>query len=105
MLRTDEVLDRDLHVVEEHLVELALAGDLAERTDSTPFAVIGIASIEIPLCCGAFGSVRTSAMPQSAKRAYDDHTFWPFTTYTPSRFSARVERAVRSLPASGSLNS
>ena len=29
---------------------------------STPFAVIGIASIEIPLCGGASGSVRTSAM-------------------------------------------
>ena len=47
---------------------------------STPGAVIGIASIEIPLWFGAAGSVRTSAMPQSAKRAYDDHTFWPFTT-------------------------
>ena len=31
---------------------------------STPLAVIGIASIEIPLCGGASGSVRTSAMAQ-----------------------------------------
>ncbi len=46
---------------------------------STPFAVIGTASIEMPLWFGALGSVRTSAMPQSAKRAYDDHTFWPDT--------------------------
>ena len=33
VLRTDEVLDRDLDVVEEDLVELALTGDLAQRTD------------------------------------------------------------------------
>ena len=42
---------------------------------STPFAAIGIASIEMPVCRGASASVRTSPMPQSAKRAYEDHTF------------------------------
>ena len=47
---------------------------------STPFAAIGIASIEMPVWRGASASVRTSPMPQSAKRAYDDHTFWPVTT-------------------------
>ena len=46
---------------------------------STPGASIGITSIEIPLCGAAFGSVRTSAIPMSAKVAYDDHTFWPVT--------------------------
>ena len=72
---------------------------------STPGASIGIASIEMPLCGGASGSVRTSAMPQFANVAYVDHTFWPVTTYTPPRFSARVVSDARSLPASGSLNS
>ena len=33
VLGADEVLDRDLDPVEEDLVELALAGDLAQRTD------------------------------------------------------------------------
>ena len=47
---------------------------------STPGARIGIASIEIPRCGGAPGSVRTRAIPQSAQRACDDHTFWPVTT-------------------------
>src|SRR6266536_3011745 len=44
---------------------------------STPVAIIGIASIDIPLCAASFGSVRTRAMPQSAKRAYDDQHLLP----------------------------
>ena len=41
-------------------------------------------------------------MHQSARCAYDDQTFWPLTTYRPSRSSARVRTDARSEPAPGS---
>ena len=47
---------------------------------STPSAPIGIASMVIPRLGRAEGSVRTRAIPQLAKVAYDDHTFCPVTT-------------------------
>ena len=51
------------------------------------------------------GSVRASRYPKSACWAQVLHTFCPLTTYWSPFRSARVFSAVRSLPASGSLNS
>ena len=59
----------------------------------------------IPSCLGASGSVRARQIPQSALRAIEVHTFWPFRTKPPSTRVARVDRAARSLPAPGSLKS
>ena len=49
--------------------------------------------------------MRARQMPQSANCAYDVHTFCPFSRQPPSTRVADVRRLVRSLPASGSLNS
>ena len=53
----------EAHVVEEDLVELGLAGDLAQAADVTPSASIGTMNIVRPLCLGASGSVRASSRP------------------------------------------
>ena len=81
VLGTDEVLDRDLDVVEEHLVELALAGDLAQRADlDAGRASSGSRASRSPCAAARPDRCAPARSPQSAKRAYDDHTFWPVTT-------------------------
>ena len=61
----DDVVVRHEHVVEEHLVEVGVAGDsgAAGRT-STPGACTSITIVVIPACFGASGSVRTVASPR-----------------------------------------
>ena len=71
---------------------------------STPGAFISIAIMVIPACFGASGSVRTVAIPQSARRAPLVHTFWPLTSQPPSMRVPWVEMAAASDPAPGSLN-
>ncbi len=57
----------------------------------------------MPLCGGASGSVRTASQTQSAVSPLVVQIFWPFTTYSSPSRTARVFRAARSVPASGSL--
>ncbi len=52
VLRTDDVADRDLDVVEEDLVELALTGDLAQRADLDAGRVHGDRQHRDPLVVG-----------------------------------------------------
>ena len=59
----------------------------------------------MPLCFGASGSVRHSAMPIWLCCATDVQTFCPSRIHPPSLGTARVCRPARSDPASGSLNS
>ena len=54
---------------------------------------------------GTSKSVRVMARPQSAKRAPEVHTFWPFSTHSSPSSAARVVSEARSEPADGSLNS
>ena len=103
----DPVRVRDAHVGEEDLVELGLAGDLAQRPHVDPGRVScrGRNSVR-PRCFGTSGSVRATRMPQCASCASDVHTFCPETTQSaPSSRTARVASEARSDPAPGSLNS
>ena len=59
----------------------------------------------MPLCLGTSGSVRAMRIPTWLMWAPEDQIFDPFTTYSSPSRSARVPRAARSDPASGSLNS
>ena len=80
-----QVLDRDLDVVEEDLVELALARDLAQRADRRrPSPSSGSRASRCPCGWARSGSVRTSAMAQFGERAR--------TTTTPSARSRRRRR-------------
>ena len=45
---------------------------------------------EMPLCFGAFASVRTSSMHQSAIWPSEVHTFWPLTMNSSPLSTARV---------------
>ena len=72
---------------------------------STPGARNGTRNAVSPLCFGTPGSVRVMARPQSANRAPDVQTFWPFSTHSSPSRTARVVTPARSLPADGSLNS
>ena len=59
----------------------------------------------MPLCFGAWGSVRATSIPRSARWARVFHTFWPVMTHSsPSRTALQASPA-RSEPAPGSLNS
>ena len=55
-----------------------------------------------PWCLGASGSVRATSMHHFATCASVVQTFWPVTTHSPLRFTARVFSEARSEPASGS---
>lgn len=57
----------------------------------------------MPLCFGAFGSVRTNVSNTSASWAPEVHTFWPLTTKWSPSSTARVFSNARSEPAPGSL--
>src|SRR5258708_11519295 len=57
----------------------------------------------MPLCLGAFGSVRTKVRRTSASWAPDVHTFCPLTTKSSPSRAARVLSEARSEPAPGSL--
>ena len=107
VLGADEVLDRHLDVVEEDLVELALAGDLAQRADLD--ARRRPSGSRASRCPGALRRVRVGAHQRDGPvRRTSRTTTTPSgrsRRTTPPRFSARVVRPARSLPASGSLNS
>ena len=80
-LLAEPVRDRHLDVVEEDLVELGLAGDLAQR----PHLDAGRAHVDdqigqVVIALVASGSLSVTRMQKSAMCANDDHTFWPFTT-------------------------
>ena len=66
--------------VEEHLVELGVAGDLAERAHRDAGRVHVEQEVGDALVLGRVGSVRASSIIQSAMCASDVHTFWPLTT-------------------------
>ena len=92
-----------LDVVEEDLVELGLAGDLAQSPRTvTPAASIGTMNIVMPLCLGTSASVRASSSPYEANWAFVVHTFWPVRRQLPSSCRrARVCTAARSEPGRG----
>ena len=95
-----------LHVGEEHLVEVGAARHLLDRAaPPRPGAANGTRNAVRPWCFGTSKSVRVMARPQSAKRAPDVHTFWPFRTHSSPSRTARVVSEARSEPAEGSLNS
>ncbi len=72
---------------------------------STPGWSISNAKYEMPVCFGAFGSVRAISIPRLQICAVDVHTFWPVMTHSsPSRSALHCSPA-RSEPAPGSLNS
>jgi hypothetical protein len=68
----------------------------------TPGASIGTIIIEMPLCFGASGSVRTATQLCVATCAIVFHIFWPFTTHWSPSSTARVRNAAMSVPASDS---
>ena len=70
---------------------------------TTPGVSVGISNTLMPLCLGAFGSVRTNVSSTSASWAPDVHTFWPLTTKWSPSSTARVFSEARSEPAPGSL--
>jgi hypothetical protein len=81
------------------------AGDgAAERTDIAlePPRPVQVEML-MPLCLGAFGSVRTKVNKTSASWAPDVHTFCQLTTKSSPSNTARVRREARSDPAPGSL--
>ena len=95
VLRTDEVLDRHLDVVEEHLVELVLAGHLAERAH--------VDALARPSGSRASRSPCARARPGRCARARCPCRRRSRTTTTPSarsrgtrrRSSARASRGSR----------
>ena len=62
--RTHHVVVGHEDVVEEHLVEVGVAGDLAQGRTSTPSACMSITMVVMPACLGASGLVRTVANPR-----------------------------------------
>ena len=76
VLRADEVLDRDLDLVEEDLVELAVTGDLAQRADLDALRRHRDREHRDPLVrrCVRIGPHRARC-PSRRSVAYDDHTF------------------------------
>ena len=75
VLRADEVLDRHLDLVEEDLVELALTGHLAQRADLDALRRHRDRQHRDPLVRRRVRVGPHQRDAQSAKRAYDDHTF------------------------------
>jgi hypothetical protein len=63
---------------------------------------MGTIIIEMPLCFGASGSVRTAIQLWVAMCAMVFHIFWPLTTHSSPSSSACVRSDARSVPASGS---
>ena len=107
VLGADEVLDRHLDVVEEHLVELVLAGHLAQRAHVDARRVHRdrehrdalVRAARRGRCararCPCRRTSRTTTTPSGPVTRYD----------AAALLGARVESAARSLPAPGSLNS
>ena len=96
----------DSHIGEVHLVELGLAGDLAQR----PHLDAGRVHVEHEV--GQALVLRQlrdrcarRACPRSARCASVFHTFCPLTTHSSPSRTARVARPARSEPAPGSQNS
>ena len=70
VLRADELVVGDEHVGEEHLVELGLVGDLAQRPHLDARArACRRRRHEMPCCFGTSGLVRARHRPQSANCA------------------------------------
>ena len=67
-----------------------------------PGGSIGTIIIEMPLCFGASGSVRTATQLWVAVCAPVFHIFWPLITHSSPSSTARVRSAARSVPASAS---
>ena len=92
-------------VVEEHLVELGVAGHLPQR----PHLDAGLASRSaksvMPRCFGTSGSVRARSMARVGVWPPEVQTFCPLTIHSSPSRSARVCRPARSEPAPGSENS
>ena len=104
--RAEPVGVGDPHVGQEDLVELGLAGDLAQRPDLHPG--VGHVADEVgqPLVLGHAGSVRATRMAQRASCAERRPHLLPVDHPVARRpRTARVARAARSDPAPGSLNS
>ena len=102
----DHAVVRHEHVVQEHLVEQRIAGDLAQRPHLDARArTCPPGSSVIPSCLGAAGSVRAMQIAQAACLASEVQIFWPVSRQPPSARSARVVSPARSEPAPGSLNS
>ena len=96
----------DAHVVEEHLVELGVAGDLHERPHLDARRVHVDDEVREPAVLRARrGSVRASNIPHRDRCASVVHTFWPLTTHSSPSRTARVESPATSEPAPGSENS
>ena len=104
--RTDEPVGRDEHVGEEHLVELGLVGDLAQRShldtrrvhvddergDALALGRVGIGAREAPAPVGELRVARPHLLAVEHEAAVDGRR-------------RAVESDARSLPAPGSLNS
>ena len=106
VLGADAVVDRHLHAVEEHLVELAVTGDLAQRTDlDTRRRASGSPASRSH---GAAERSGRSARGRSPSRPSARATTTP-SGRSPRRCRRAAPRAsaseARSLPASGSLKS
>jgi len=88
--RAHELVVADEHLVEKHLVELGVAGELHEwRTRAGD--CMSTTRYEMPLCFGTSASVRARQIPQRANCAYDVQTFCPERSQPSSTRTARVE--------------
>ena len=98
---------RDPHVGQEHLVELGLAGELAQRPDlHAGRRSCRRRSRSARRAWARPGRCGRPAAPQRAWWASEVHTFCPLTRQScRRRCTARVARPARSDPAPGSLNS
>ena len=90
-------------VVDEDLVEVRVAGDLAQRAHAHAVGVHRQHEHRQPLCLGTSGSVRASSSPKAACWALVVHTFWPDTRQLPSSWRLRARLDAGEVRAGGRL--